>query len=150
MLKQIGLKWLFSDFEAGGCLESWENDELPEMGFYSTQWADKLPEEKHNNLVLRTGKVKPFCLHSYSGRLSIRQSDRRIHVDVYVKLNGEFGKTSEIKLNDEELYPHDGDVFRLPFDVSSPSGKSESIYFLRLMNMLVGSKQSKSLSKAQI
>ena len=112
---------VFSQFEAGGCLESWENDELPEMGFYATQWADKLPQEKHNNLVLRTGKVKPFCLHSYSGRLSIRQSDRRIHVDVYVKLNGEFGKTSEIKLNDEELYPHDGDVFRLPFDVSSPT-----------------------------
>ena len=88
------------------------------MGFFSTQWADKVPEPKHNNLVLRTGKIKPFCLHSYSGRLSIRQSDRRIHVDVFVKLNGEFGKSSEIKLNDEEIDPHDGDVFRFPFDVS--------------------------------
>ena len=93
------------------------------MGFFSTQWADKVPQPKHNNLVLRTGKVKPFCLHSYSGRLSIRQSDRRIHVDVFVKLNGEFGKTSEIKLNEEEIEPHDGDVFRFPFDVSkSPDG----------------------------
>ena len=35
-----------------------------------------------------------------------------------MKLNGEFGKTSEIKLNDEEIEPHDGDVFRFPFDVS--------------------------------
>ena len=95
------------------------------MGFFSTQWADKVPEPKHNNLVLRTGKVKPFCLHSYSGRLSIRQSDRRIHVDVFVKLNGEFGKSSEIKLNDEEIDPHDGDVFRFPFDVSlTPQAQS--------------------------
>ena len=35
-----------------------------------------------------------------------------------MKLNGEFGKSSEIKLNDEEIEPHDGDVFRFPFDVS--------------------------------
>ena len=35
-----------------------------------------------------------------------------------MKLNGEFGKSSEIKLNDEEIEPHEGDVFRFPFDVS--------------------------------
>ena len=37
-----------SEFEAGGCLESWDTDEVPEMGFFATQWADQLPQEKES------------------------------------------------------------------------------------------------------
>ena len=50
----------FSEFEAGSCLESWGTDEVPEMGFFATQWADQLPQEKESGQKWTVQKMITF------------------------------------------------------------------------------------------